>query len=151
MDQSSAAQWDPSEVRDVLRAALDRLIPVDDFPGAVDAGVERSIVRQLAGDAREQAPLVSAGLRALNAEAQVRFGATFAALGPTRQDEVLSAVEAGSVRATWSVPPAVFFTRLLELTNEGYYADTSESGPVEMIGWRMIGYRSGPKPARESI
>jgi hypothetical protein len=149
MDQSPAVPWEITDPRDVLCAALDRLIPADDFPGALDAGVERSLVRQLTGDAREQAPLIVSGLRALNAEAEVRFGASFAALGSTRQDEVLEMVEAGTVRAAWPVSPVVFFTTLLELTNEGYYADAGESGPVEMISWRMIGYRSGPNPAHE--
>jgi hypothetical protein len=150
MDQSSVVPWNPDDVRDVLCAALDRLIPADDFPGAIDVGVDRSLVRQLAGDARGHALLVTAGLHALNAEAQVRFGASFAALGSTRQDEVLAMVEVGSVRAAWPVSPVVFFTTLLGLTNEGYYADTSESGPVAMSSWRMIGYRSGPNPAHDA-
>ncbi len=151
MDQAPAVPWDPGDLRDVLRAALDRLIPADDFPGAVDAGVERSLARQLTGDAREQAPLIISGLHALNAEAHARFGASFAALDTTRQDAVLATVEAGTVNTAWSVPPVAFFNTLLELTNEGYYADTTASGSPEMISWRMIGYRPGPNPAREAV
>ncbi len=151
MDQTPAVPWDPGDMGDVLRAALDRLIPADDYPGASAAGVDRSLARQLAGDAWERAPLISAGLRALDEEARVCFGISFAGLDDGRQDAVLAAVEAGEVGTAWSVPPAAFFNTLLNLTNEGYYADTTESGPQAMISWRMIGYRPGPNPEREAV
>jgi hypothetical protein len=150
MDQSSAPPWDPGDWRDVLRAALDRHIPADDFPGALAAGVERSLARQLAGDAGPRAPLITDGLQALNDEARHRFGIPFAALDSARQDELLAAVELGAVRTAWSVSSVAFFTALLELTNESYYGSPG-SGLPDPVSWRMTGYRPGPRTAREQV
>ncbi len=149
MDQSSAPPWDPGNSRAVLRAALDRIIPADDFPGAVNAGVEHSLARLLAGGAREHAPLITDGLHALNSEAQHRFGVSFAALDPERQDDLLAVVERGSVRTAWSVSSVAFFTALLELTNESYYGTSDGADQSEPMSWRMIGYRPGPRTAPE--
>jgi hypothetical protein len=125
----------------VLRTAIDRIIPPDDFPGAWDAGAGDYIRRQLAGDLRHLAPLLETGLAALDAEARAsKNGSSFAALAPNQQDRLLANVERGSTIAAWPVPPRQFFTLLVRLTMEGYYADPGNGGNRQGIAWRMIGY-----------
>ena len=127
---------------DTLRAALDRIIPPDDFPGAWDAGVGDYIARQLDGDLRAWAGAFEAGLRSLDAEAR-RTGAPFAALPTTRQDALLGCIERGEVRTKWSTAPDAFFARLVQLTAEGYYGDPGNGGNRDEAAWRMVGYSTG--------
>lgn len=126
----------------ILRAAMDRIIPPDDFPAAWDAGVGEYTRRQLAGDLHHLAPLICAGLEALAAEAEAHVALPFAALAPGDQDLLLERVAAGDVRAHWPVEPAAFFDLLVRLTNEGYYADPGNGGNRGEVAWRMIGYET---------
>lgn len=127
-----------------LRATLDRIIPSDDYPGAWEAGVGDYIVRQLAGNLRAFAPALAAGLRALEAEACLTEGASFALLPDLRQDALLARIEHGEVMASWPVPPAGFFARLVRLAAEGYYGDPDTGGNRDRVSWRMVGYRDIP-------
>ena len=129
---------------DTLRAALDRIIPSDDFPGAWDAGVGDYIARQLAGDLRDLTPTLAAGLNALDMEARLRDDAPFALLPTARQDALLEWIERGAVMARWPVPPAAFFAQLVRLAAEGYYGDPGNGGNRDEVSWRMVGYRSLP-------
>jgi len=129
-----------------LRALLDRIIPEDDVPGALGAGVEEYVMRQLAGDCAAEAPLVSLGLSQLDAEARARSGGnSFAFLDSARQDELLRDLEAGRVVTRWpdGLAPAGFFLRMIELAQEGYYADPSNGGNRGATSWRTIGYDPG--------
>ena len=151
MSAPSDALWDPGVLLAPLRAALDRVIPADEFPGAWAAGAGHYLLRQLAGDAASLVPVITAGLRALESEAEARHGTPFAALEVPQQDAVLADVEQGTVQTAWTVPPRAFFAALLSLANEGYYGDPGNGGNREMVSWRMIGYRPGPNPAREGV
>ena len=151
MDQETLPSWDPGDARDTFRAALDRLIPADDFPGAWDAGAGDAVARALAGAASDRAPLIEAGLQALDAEALDRFGTSFPALDTAQQDAVLAAAETGTVRAARPVPAVAFFNALHTLTNEGYYGGPRDGNRDEMVSWRMIGYRPGPAATRGGV
>ena len=65
-----------------LQAALDRLIPADDYPGAWDAGAGDYIARQLEGDSRHLLASYRLGLDAMDAEAVTAYGQHFAELYP---------------------------------------------------------------------
>lgn len=132
--------------RAVLRALIDRIIPEDDFPGALDTGVEDYVMRQLAHDCAAEAPLIALGLTQLDAEALARSGGnSFAFLDAERQDELLRDLEAGRVVTRWpdGLAPAGFFLRMIELAQEGYYADPGNGGNRGAASWRMIGYDPG--------
>ncbi|HEX2854709.1 MAG TPA: gluconate 2-dehydrogenase subunit 3 family protein [Opitutaceae bacterium] len=133
-----------------LRALLDRMVPPDDFPGAVEAGVEDYVHRQLAGDCSREAGALTSGLRQLDAEAAARHSVNFDALSPANQDTLLRDLEAGLVSPTWpaEISPLTFFARMVELAHEGYYADPANGGNRDGSSWRMIGYdpRLPPPP-----
>jgi hypothetical protein len=126
-----------------LRTLLARLIPADDFPGAIEAGTTEYILRQLAGDCAHEAPFLDAGLRQLEAEVAAReAGLTFATLEASRQDALLREIEQGRSLTSWSseMPAAAFFARMVDLAHEGYYADPANRGNRDAVSWRMIGY-----------
>lgn len=124
----------------VLRALMDRLIPPDDFPGAVGAGVELYVLRQLQGDLAASAPTIVAGLHQLDAEAQACLGRPFAALASEQQDELLVGLEAGKTLTAWPSPATRFFNLMVNLTAEGFYADPGNGGNQGAVSWKMLGY-----------
>jgi hypothetical protein len=124
----------------VLRAAVERLLPADDFPGAWEAGAREYLERQLEGDLAGARGLVEQGLAALDAEAIARSGSGFAALDDGGRDALLRDVEQGSVRTPWSVPPQQFFDLLARTTAEGFYADPGQGGNRDRVSWRMTGF-----------
>jgi hypothetical protein len=131
--------FDPTQQR-TLQAALDRLIPKDDYPGAWEAGCGDYICGQLNGQLAHLAPTYQAGLDGLEAEAQAEFAQPFADLSADQQDVLLGRVEEGSVRVEWDTPPRVFFSMLVNHTAEGYYADPAQGGNRDRASWRMVGF-----------
>ena len=121
--------------RDLLRAVIDRVIPRDADPGALDLGTDNYVVAQLAGEAAGQREVIEAGLAALPAG--------FAASSEADRDAALAAVA--------SEP---WFIALSELVAEGFYADPGNGGNSGARSWQMIGYEhrlpdgpDGPPPA----
>ncbi len=130
---------DNSQLR-CLEALLDTIIPPDDFPGAVDAGVGDYLLRQLTGDLAELLPNYQRWLNDLDAESQASRGKPFAELNAEERTSLLNSVERGEVTTEWSVEPAPFFRQVVEHCAEGYYSDPTNGGNRDGIGWRMIGY-----------
>jgi hypothetical protein len=124
----------------VLRAAIDRIIPRDDFPSAWEAGVGDYIARQLDGDLAPLAQSFAEGLASLDAEAILSHGRAFAVSSEIEQDSVLRRVEAGDVLAPWPIPPAEFFASLVNATAEGYYSDPGNGGNRGAVSWAMVGF-----------
>lgn len=127
-----------------FRALLDRLIPPDDFPGALDAGVANYIARQLETDCARETAVLHDGLARLDAEAVARTGrsTSFVGLNAGEQDELIAALERGEARTVWplEMPAAAFIDRMVNLAHEGFYADPGNGANRDAISWRMIGY-----------
>jgi hypothetical protein len=123
-----------------LRAMIDRIIPADDFPSGWEAGVGDYLDRQLAGDLRHMLPIYQQGLQGLDAEAQQRYGAGFAALQASQQDTILAQIEQGQTEAFWSINPAQFFREACAHAAEGYYSDPGQGGNRDGISWQMLGF-----------
>jgi len=123
-----------------LRAAMDRIVPPDEFPGASDAGADRYLLRLLEGDLSSQQPLYREGLDALNVEALAAFETPFADLDAARQDLLLERIDQGtlSIRASAALRP--FFQTLVNHTAEGYYSDPDNGGNRGAISWTMMGF-----------
>ncbi len=134
----------------LLRAVIDRIIPRDADPGAIDLGTDRYVLTQLAGDAAIHREAIDAGLAALEAAARNRFGSSFAGASEADRDALLD----GAAAEPW-------FVALSELVAEGFYADPGNGGNEGARSWAMIGYehrlpegpngptaRQGPLPQR---
>lgn len=123
-----------------LAAAMDRIVPSDDFPGGWEAGTGDYLLGQFRRDLADVLPVYRLGLDALDAEAQAAHGQGFAGLETGAQDKLLARVEAGNVTADWLVPPRRFFDLLIQHTMEGFYADPGNGGNRDGVAWRMIGF-----------
>ena len=106
---------------DWLKVLVDLIIPRTDTPGASDAGVPVFIDRRLATNPR-LAETFRAGRKALDDDAQTRFGGALPALSPQQQIDLLTAHQDDA-----------FFRAMKGLTIDGYY--TSEAGLTQELGW----------------
>lgn len=121
---SSAQRIFTDDQRDLLTAALNRIIPAQDkFPGAGDidgaAWVEQAVIERAAADkAAGRTPdlrrLFTEGLGQLEIAAAQRGAAAFAELSPEHQDDVLRQVEAEHPD---------FFAALVRQCYNGYYTN----------------------------
>jgi len=128
-----------AEHRAAFVAAVDRIVPADEFPSASAAGAEQYVLQLLAGDLRDRAGEILAGLDLLDDESAAMFdGRRFAALTEAQQDAVLARLESHS-----AVAAQMFFKLLVDLVTEGYYADAANGGNRDNLSWKMIGYETG--------
>lgn len=119
-----------------LRAAVDRIIPPDEFPVGWAGGVGGYLARQFAGDLAGLIPAYRDGLDALDATARAAWGRPFADGEPSVQDVLLAQVETGARGEGL----ARFFALLVEHTMEGFYGDPGNGGNRGRIAWQMIGF-----------
>lgn len=118
----------PAPDQAVLAAVLDRIIPRDADPGAIDLGTQDYVGAILAAGAVPQAGAIAQGLAQLDHQHEGRF----AALPAVARDAALQAV----ATQPW-------FQALAELAAEGFYADPGNGGNAGAASWTMIGYRHG--------
>jgi Gluconate 2-dehydrogenase subunit 3 len=128
------------QLQQTLRAAVDRIIPCDDYPGAWQSGVGDYLQRQFESDLRPVFDDYCAGLRALETESLVRFRQSFDLLSDLEQDTVLLQIEAGEVLTAWEVAPSFFFKLLVKTTAEGFYSDPEQGGNRDRVSWVMTGF-----------
>lgn len=128
-----------------LQSIIDRLIPADDYPSGWEAGVGSYLFRHWYSDLSVHVPLIEAGLRSVDAEAQIRYSVPFTELEKERQDLILESLEEGDVLSEWVVDPKRFLNTLANLAAEGYYSDPDNGGNHNVTSWSMVGFRPEPK------
>ena len=159
-----AMRFFTSDERSFIEAAIDRLIPADDWPGAKDLGVANFLDDQLAGSfgraevwymqgpwAKGQktqgyqsrldpARLYCAAIEAINAHCKEEFkGKAFFELSPQNQDDLLKGLENGDIKLK-GVDAKTFFDLFLQNTVEGFFGDPVYGGNKDMTAWKMIGF-----------
>jgi hypothetical protein len=125
---------------DTLCAAVNRIIPPDDFPGGWDGGVGDYLFRQFERNLKAVVDTYARGLDALDAEAQVVHGQIFNPLDSSLQDALLAQIEQGIVKTVWSVDPSAFFSMMVGHCMEGFYSDPGNGGNRDGVAWKMIGF-----------
>jgi gluconate 2-dehydrogenase gamma chain len=136
----------------VLAAAIDRLIPDDDFgPRAIESGAGRYVEGMLGRADAELRNAWRSSLEQLDDLAHAREGAGFAELPAEVQDDLLELVAAGGAPA--GEPMAAFFEILRTRAIEGYFGDPRWGGNAGRAGWALLGYEGprlvwGPRDAR---
>jgi len=126
--------------QNTLRAAMNRIVPADDFPAAWDAGCGDYITGQLTGQLAHLLPAYRAGLDGLESEAWHRHQRGFSELSAEDQDALLLIIEAGEAATGWQTKPDAFLAMLVNHTAEGYYADPGQGGNHNRVSWQMIGF-----------
>lgn len=130
------------EVRHILKAVANRMIPEDAWPSATDAGSLVYVERRLKGDVDTWNELIEPGLCALDAESIARCRHPFSELSIDEQDALLRDVWRNDVR-DWPISAKRFFDTLLNLVIEGYYGSPEGGGNREAKSWEMVGFRPG--------
>lgn len=131
-----------SEVRPILEAVANRMIPEDSWPSATDGGVLTYLERRADEELATWMNLIKPGLLALDAEALALHGQPFMELSSTEKDSLLHDAQHDRVR-DWPVSSKLFFNTLLSLVIEGYYGSPEAGGNLEGKSWDMIGFRPG--------
>jgi len=121
----------------IVVAAVDRMLPADQDPGGVEAGVPEYLDRML------QSPLLSqmktnflSGLPAVDRRAQRLFKVGFAKATPAQQDEVLTVFKNSPEKSG----EARWYEILLVLCLEGFLGDPSYGGNQGEVGWKLVGF-----------
>ena len=122
---------------DTVAAAVERICPRDEEPGAIDLGVpeyiNRSLVTPTLSHVRDE---FVRGTGVLMRRAQARHHKPFAALLPAEQDALLTEFKdspAGSGEQH-------YWTMLIGLTMEGLFGDPEHGGNRGGRGWELIGF-----------
>jgi gluconate 2-dehydrogenase gamma chain len=147
-----------------FEAAVDTFIPADEFgPGAFELGVVTFIDGQLnsgygrgdrlylQGPFIEGTPeqgyqlrmtpseLVRNGILDLNAYVKAKYKNTFDGLAENDRIAVLTQLEKSEIELP-TVPVAIFFRLVFDLTVQGYFADPLYGGNKDKATWKMIGF-----------
>lgn len=121
----------------VVSAAVDRVIPKDEDPGALDANVPEYIDRALQLPQLEKMrEEFTSGAAALNRRSQRMFQKPFFDATVDQRDELLSIFRdsaAGTGEAHW-------YELLIVLTMEGFLGDPSYGGNKDRVGWQLVGF-----------
>ncbi len=126
--------------RQCLTAMVSRMIPSGpDGPGALEAGCAQYIESALGNAYQSLKKSYRSGLAALDAYSISTWGKSFAALGTSEQDKILSDFEQSTKVGDYG-DSAVFFGYVRQHTLEGMFGDPSYGGNANFAGWDLIGY-----------
>ncbi len=122
--------FDPATAKEVAAIAA-RIVPSDDGPGATEAGAVYFIDRALTTFAAEKQGAYREGLGDLKLRREKAFpgSASFAALTPAQQDQLLHEIERGD-----------FFTLARTHTVIAWLASPEYGGNRDGVGWKYIGF-----------
>ena len=115
-----------------LAAAVDRIIPDTDTPGARTAGVHWFLddISRIETRLRDQ---LRAGMRRLDDRARAQHGTPFAGLGEREQDALLASLDPSAPGGQAAADDRAFFGALKAQTIDAYYK--SEMGQVGELEW----------------
>jgi gluconate 2-dehydrogenase gamma chain len=128
---------------DVMAAAVDRIIPRDQDPGAIDANVPEYVDRTLqTPELHQMKEDFQDGIDLLQKRAHGTFGKDFTALSDDQRDQLLHEL----MSATKGSGEQSFFQNLLVLTLEGFLGDPAYGGNKDKIGWKLVGFGTWVPP-----
>jgi gluconate 2-dehydrogenase gamma chain len=123
-----------------VAAICERIIPADQDPGAMEAGVVNFIDLQLMGPYKRHRATYRQGIRGVEQTSLKMFGHRFTELGPEGQDEVLKELErVAAAEARKSPSSGNFFSLILSHTMQGFYGDPRHGGNRGRVSWKMLG------------
>jgi gluconate 2-dehydrogenase gamma chain len=118
----------------LVEALADQIVPADDAPGALAAGVVYYIDRQLAGPLQRFAPAYRKAIPLFRAACLRRTGEEFTSLPFARRTEFLRQIERDAPSE-----PASFFSLVVDHTMQGFYGSPEHGGNRDAASWKMLG------------
>jgi gluconate 2-dehydrogenase gamma chain len=139
--KTSAWRFFTDQEAELVGLISEQIIPADQDPGALDAGVTNFIDRQLVGPYVRHQEAYRAGLRGTEETSQEMYGRSFEELDWESQTEVLRALESGKAPGkTWEESSsASFFSLLRDHTMQGFYGSPRHGGNRNYASFRMLG------------
>ncbi len=125
---------------ETLKSLANRIVPQDDTPGAWESGAESFLTRFFKDDLKSL-ETCSNGLNDLENESIFRSNSSFHLMQEAQQDALLKDIERGEIETSWLTSPASFFTMMVNLISEGYYANPEQGGNSGGTSWAMIGFK----------
>ena len=125
---------------ETLKSLANRIVPQDDTPGAWESGAESFLTRFFTDDLKSL-ETCSNGLNDLENESIFRANSSFHLMQEARQDALLKDIESGEIETGWRSSPVAFFTMMVNLISEGYYANPEQGGNSGGTSWTMIGFK----------
>ncbi len=124
----------------VVDAIGEQIIPTDQDPGAIYAGVTNFIDKQLVGPYRRFQQAYRTGLGGVQETSLAMFGSPFESLKWDDQTAVLKSLESGKAQgATWQNQASrVFFEMVRDHTMQGFYGSPRHGGNRDYISYRML-------------
>lgn len=124
-----------------VSAICEQIIPTDQDPGAISAGVPNFIDKQLAGVYKRHQQAYRTGLAGVQETSQAMFRASFEALNWANQTAVLEALESGKAKGrSWeSQSSRAFFQLIRDHTMQGFYGSPRHGGNRDYVSYKMLG------------
>lgn len=125
---------------DCIGNICEQIIPTDEYPGAIDAGVVNYIDRQIYIRFPELKKLYQDGIRSINAHCNAAYGGDFTGLLWEEQTAVLEAMEKGELpEEHWpDVSQREFFRTIRRNTMQGFYGAPHHGGNKNYVSYRMM-------------
>lgn len=138
----SNEQWlflTEAEAQTVI-AMSSRVIPTDDMPGAVEAGVVHFIDQQLVGYHKRWSLVYREGLKGIEKISTTLHSKGFSKLLPEQMDSLLEQVEEGSIANDLNPGGTVtrFFNLFIDHCMQGFYGDPRHGGNREWVSYQML-------------
>ena len=124
----------------VVELITEQIIPADEDPGAIDAGVVNFIDKQLVGPYERFQQDYRNGLRGVQATSQSMYGKPFENLPWDDQTAVLKAMESGEVnKDSWpEISARQFFGMVRNHSLQGFYGSPRHGGNKDYVSYRML-------------
>ena len=121
-------------------AMSSRVIPSDDMPGAVEAGVVHFIDQQLVGYYRRWSLVYREGLKGIEKIATALHAKPFVKLLPEQMDLLLEQVEGGTIATELNPGKSVtrFFNLFIDHCMQGFYGDPRHGGNHDWVSYQML-------------
>lgn len=125
---------------ETVAAICEQIVPGDQDPGAVAAGVPNFIDKQVMGPYRRFQGAYRDGLAAVDETSRTMFGDRFAALKWDNQTAVLKALESGKPagQAWQSRSASAFFEMIRDHSLQGFYGSPRHGGNRDYVSYRML-------------
>jgi gluconate 2-dehydrogenase gamma chain len=117
----------------LIEALTNQIIPTDDAPGAVAAGVVYYIDKQLAGPLRRFEPVYRKSIPLFRSVCLEGTGKEFTTLAFATQTAWLREMERSPSAAV-----ANFFALVIDHTMQGFYGSPQYGGNRDAVSWKML-------------
>ena len=138
-------QWQylTEEEAQLVIAMSSRIIPSDDEPGAVEAGVVYFIDQQLVSYYRRWTLVYREGLKGVEKASKALFSKSFTALQPQQMDALLEQIENESISTELNPGKMLtrFFNLLVDHCMQGFYGDPRHGGNRDWSSYKMLDLR----------